>query len=142
VISSSSVLPETSSRPLKSAAWNLPQNGSAHRSLWFKVIRDAELATLEELMRPREKQSRNLRSIVDRIRRSVEGLLATELRHDSARTRPFWISSLENFGTVSDLVCGRANVRANGVLHKDLMGTEYSLETGCVDFFDGVPEAG
>src|SRR3981081_2265548 len=43
----------------------------------------AVLATLEELMRPREKQSRNLRSIVDRIRPSVEGLLATELRHDS-----------------------------------------------------------
>src|SRR5256714_9894906 len=43
----------------------------------------AVLATLEELMRPREKQSRNLRSIVDRIRPSVEGLLATKLRHDS-----------------------------------------------------------
>src|SRR6267142_3833223 len=43
----------------------------------------AVLATLEELMRPREKQSRNLRSIVDRIRPSVEALLATELRHDS-----------------------------------------------------------
>src|ERR671911_1893316 len=35
----------------------------------------AVLATIEELMRPREKQSRNLRSIVDRIRPSVEGLL-------------------------------------------------------------------
>src|SRR4026209_1436993 len=40
-------------------------------------------ATLEELMRPRENQSRNLRSIVDRIRPSVEVLLTTELRHDS-----------------------------------------------------------
>ena len=43
----------------------------------------AVLATLEELMQPRENQSRNLRSIVDRIRPSVEALLATELRHDS-----------------------------------------------------------
>src|SRR6187455_1421892 len=43
----------------------------------------AVLATLEELMRPRENQSRNLRSIVDRIRPSVEVLLATDLRHDS-----------------------------------------------------------
>src|SRR5207247_8002517 len=42
-ISSSSALPETSSRPLKSAAWNLLQNGSAHRSLWCWVTRDAEL---------------------------------------------------------------------------------------------------
>src|SRR5947207_14625437 len=43
----------------------------------------AVLATVEELMRPREKRSRNLRSIVDRIRPSVEALLATELTHDS-----------------------------------------------------------
>src|SRR5215208_2673280 len=42
----------------------------------------AVTATVEQLMRPRENQSRNLRSIVDRIRRSVEPLLATELRHD------------------------------------------------------------
>ena len=42
----------------------------------------AILATLEELQRPTENQSRNLRSIVDRVRPSVEALLATELRHD------------------------------------------------------------
>src|SRR4051794_2088856 len=42
----------------------------------------AILATLEELVRPKQDQSRNLRSIVDRIRPSVEALLATELRHD------------------------------------------------------------
>src|SRR5499433_2924191 len=39
-------------------------------------------ATLEELQRPSETRSRNLRSIVDRIRPSLEGLLATDLRHD------------------------------------------------------------
>jgi carbonic anhydrase len=39
----------------------------------------AILATLEELSRPSEDQSRNLRSIVDRIRPSVEGLLTTGL---------------------------------------------------------------
>src|SRR5881409_1823900 len=38
----------------------------------------AILATLEELGRTSEGQSRNLRSIVDRIRPSVEALLATE----------------------------------------------------------------
>src|SRR4051794_18205054 len=42
----------------------------------------AILATLEELQRPSENQSRGLRSIVDRVRPSVEALLATELRHD------------------------------------------------------------
>src|ERR1700692_1281087 len=38
----------------------------------------AILATLDELARPAEDQSRNLSSIVDRIRPSVEALLATE----------------------------------------------------------------
>ena len=42
----------------------------------------AILATLEELRRPAADQSRNLRSIVDRIRPSVEALLETELRTD------------------------------------------------------------
>ena len=49
----------------------------------------AILATLEELRRPTENQSRNLRSIVDRVRPHVETLLATELRHDEeALLRP------------------------------------------------------
>jgi carbonic anhydrase len=39
----------------------------------------AILATIEELQRPAENQSRNLRSIVDRVRPSVEGLLKTDL---------------------------------------------------------------
>ena len=43
----------------------------------------AIVATLEELERPTEGQSPNLRSIVDRVRPSVEALLATELRQDS-----------------------------------------------------------
>ena len=101
----------------------------------------AVLATLEELMRP-ERQSRNLRSIVDRIRPSVEALLATELKND-----------------LDDLVrhAVRSNVRvsANHLRHGSeilepliqggrllVVGAEYSLETGIVDFFDGVPDAG
>ena len=47
----------------------------------------AILATLEELQRPSENQSRGLRSIVDRVRPSVEALLATELR--SATSTPW-----------------------------------------------------
>jgi carbonic anhydrase len=39
----------------------------------------AVLATLEELSRPTEDQSRNLRSIVGRIRPTLEGLLATDV---------------------------------------------------------------
>src|SRR6516165_8989486 len=40
----------------------------------------AILTTLEEIRRPNEKQSRNLRAIVDRVRPSVEGLLETDDR--------------------------------------------------------------
>ena len=46
----------------------------------------AILATLEEVRRRSEDQSRNLRTIVDRIRPSVEALLATA----RARTRRRW----------------------------------------------------
>ena len=42
----------------------------------------AVLATLEELRRPTETQSRNLRAIVDRVRPSVEGLLTANPGHD------------------------------------------------------------
>ena len=101
----------------------------------------AVLATLEELMRPKENQSRNLRSIVDRVRPSVEALLATELRHDAD-------------ALVRQAV--RANVRVSAnhlrqgsevleqLIEKEqlvVVGAEYSLETGIVDFFDGVPAA-
>lgn len=102
----------------------------------------AILATLEELQRPTENQSRNLHSIVDRVRPSVEGLLATEFRHDPQ-------------ALVRHAV--RANIRASAnhlrhgsevieqLLQRDgllVVGAEYSLETGVVDFFDGTPEAG
>jgi carbonic anhydrase len=100
----------------------------------------AILATLDELQKPTTDQSPNLRAIVDRVRPSVEGLLATEIRHD--------MNAL-----VKQAVC--ANIRASvdhlrhgsqvleqliqdeGLL---VVGAEYSLETGVVDFFEGVPD--
>src|SRR6202162_2701918 len=42
----------------------------------------AIVATLEELRRATEDQYRNLRAIVDRVRPSIEGLLATGLKED------------------------------------------------------------
>jgi carbonic anhydrase len=101
----------------------------------------AVLATLEELGRRSEDQSRNLHAIVDRIRPAVEPLLRTELARDPEA-----------------LVhqCVRANVlmSANQLRHgseileeliqKDglqVVGAEYSLDTGVVEFFDGVPFA-
>jgi carbonic anhydrase len=98
-------------------------------------------ATLEQLMRPRENQSRNLRSIVDRIRPSVEVLLATDLRHDpdalvrhAVRTNVRVSANHLRHG--SDLL--EQLIQKEGLL---VVGAEYSLETGVVDFFDGVPAA-
>src|SRR5688572_17003725 len=102
----------------------------------------AVLATLEELRRPRENQSRNLRSIVDRIRPSVEALLATEREADSdalvrravrANVRQS-ASQLRHGSEVLEQL-----IQNEGLL---VVGAEYSLETGTVDFFDGVPEGG
>lgn len=99
-------------------------------------------ATLEELRRPARTQWENLRSIVDRIRPSVEELLETDLRDDQE-------ALLHH--------AGRANVRAsvNQLRHGSailerltqddgllIVGAEYSLETSVVDFFDGLPNAG
>jgi carbonic anhydrase len=102
----------------------------------------AVIATLEEVLGGTTNQSRNLRSIVDRVRPSVETLLSGRREEDPD-------------ALVRDAV--RANVRASvnhlrhgselleQLIRKDgllVVGAEYSLETGVVTFFDGVSEAG
>lgn len=102
----------------------------------------AVLATLEELKRPTEGRSPNLRSIVDRIRPSVEPLFETDLRHSPDELMQRAV---------------RANIRAaaNNLRHGSrvleqliqegellVVGAEYSLDTGMVDFFDGLPVTG
>ena len=102
----------------------------------------AILATLEELARPSQDQSRNLRSIVDRVRPSVEALLATELKHDrealvQQAVRANIRFSADHLRHGSDVL--EQLIQRNGLL---IVGAEYCLETGVVDFFNGVPEAG
>jgi carbonic anhydrase len=97
-------------------------------------------ATLEELQQPTANQSRNLRSIVDRVRPSVETLLATDLRHDpealvQQAVRANIRVSANQLRNGSDIL--EALIQRNGLI---VVGAEYSLETGVVDFFDGVPE--
>ena len=102
----------------------------------------AILATVEELRRPTESRSRHLRSIVDRIRPAVEGLLATELRHDpDALVRQ---AVRANVRVAANQVRHGSEVLEQLIEHEGLLvvGAEYSLETGVVDFFDGVPDAG
>ena len=101
----------------------------------------AILATIEELQRPTATQSRNLRSIVDRVRPAVEPLLATDLE-------------LDRDTLVRDAVRANVRVAASQLRHgseileqmiaKDdllVVGAEYSLQTGIVDFFEGLPNA-
>ena len=95
-------------------------------------------ATLEEMRRPTEKQSPNLRAIVDRVRPAIQSVVDLHGNTDS-----------------DDIVqqAVRANIRASVdhlrhgsavleqlVQNKGLMivGAEYSLETGVVEFFEGV----
>jgi carbonic anhydrase len=96
-------------------------------------------ATLEQMQQSEASQKGSLRSIVDRVRPSIEGLLHTDLRNDHE-------------ALVHEAV--RANVRASAshlrhgsaiieqlIQSKGLLvvGAQYSLETGEVEFFDGVP---
>jgi carbonic anhydrase len=99
----------------------------------------AILATLEELQQPRELQSRNLRSIVDRVRPSVETLLATELRQNpEALVRQAVRANIRS--SANHLRRGSA-VLEHLVEHEGLcvVSAEYSLETGVVEFLDTVP---
>jgi carbonic anhydrase len=99
----------------------------------------AVLATLEELQRPAHNQSRNLQSIVDRVRPSVEGLLATDLRHDP--------QALVRHAVRANIRASASQLRHGSQILEHLIereglvvvGAEYSLETGVVDFFDGMP---
>jgi carbonic anhydrase len=97
----------------------------------------AATAAIEDVVQPGANASEFLRSIVDPIRPSAEAALAAVPRSD-------WPALLES--TI------RGNVRASAgdirrrstviqeLIRRDglrVVGAEYSLETGVVDFFDG-----
>jgi len=83
--------------------------------------------------------SPGLRSIVDRIRPSISGLMATPLRDDTEALYREAVRS--NVRVAADaLRHGSAilerSIREDGLV---VVGAVYSLETGLVDFFEGVP---
>jgi carbonic anhydrase len=99
----------------------------------------AILATLDEVRRPSENQSRNLRAIVDRVRPAVEGLLDSDPRPDEAAlvrraVRANIRASAGHLRHGSEVL--EQLIHAEGLL---VVGAEYSLETGVVEFFDGLP---
>ncbi len=93
-------------------------------------------ATLEELERPSDNRSPNLRSIVDRVRPAVEELLETDLRHDH--------QALTHHAVRANIRASAAHLRhgsqtIENMIEKEglrVVGAEYSLDTGVVDFFD------
>ncbi len=95
-------------------------------------------ATLAALQKPESTRSQNINSIVERVRPAVEGLMLTELRDDPVALAEQAV---------------RANIRASAnqlrhgsavveqlIQHDGLqvVGAEYSLETGRVEFFEGL----
>jgi carbonic anhydrase len=100
----------------------------------------AVLATLEELGRPTKDQSRNLQSIVDRVRPSVESLLGTGVEHSYDELVRLAVRANVRF-SASHLRHG-SEVLENLIQSSGLavVGAEYSLETGLVDFFEGLPK--
>jgi carbonic anhydrase len=96
----------------------------------------AILATVDELRNPTP-QSRGLRSIVDRIRPAVEPLLAT-LGQDPEALVAHAVRA--NIRTAADhLRHGSALLERLEREGLAIVGAEYCLQTGVVDFFDGVP---
>jgi carbonic anhydrase len=93
-------------------------------------------ATLEELRRETPDQSPNLRSIVERIRPAVEPLLATPLAQEP--------EALLHHAVRANIRAAAGQLRhASAILERLIeqdgfliVGAEYSLESGLVEFFD------
>lgn len=96
-------------------------------------------ATVDQLQQPTTDRSRNLRAIVDRIRPAVEELLATDLRHDPAALTRQAVRA--NVRVAANHLRYGSEILENLIQTEGLLvvGAEYSLETGLVDFFDGLP---
>jgi carbonic anhydrase len=94
-------------------------------------------AALDALVAPDEARSRNIGSIVSRIEPIVEPLLDSEPDRDAllqkavrANVRSSAETLRHGSGIIEELVDTQGLV---------IVGAEYSLDTGIVDFFDGVP---
>ena len=97
----------------------------------------AVAATLDSLVAGAEIASENIRDIVSRITPAVRelvrpGVSRQELMHAAVRA---------NIRTTADRLRHGSSILEHLVEKEGLLvvGAEYSLETGLVDFFDGVP---
>ena len=95
-------------------------------------------ATLEAMRSPEEQVSENISAIAELIRPSVEGVLAGK---DVADT-----NDIVERAVRANVKASAESLRASEIiarLERDegllIVGAEYSLQTGLVDFFAGVP---
>ncbi|MDH5659962.1 MAG: carbonic anhydrase, partial [Gammaproteobacteria bacterium] len=80
----------------------------------------------------------NIRAIVERVKPSIESLMATDLKNDKA--------ALEKEAVRANVRASANQLRHGSAIIENLIatdgllvvGAEYSLESGVVDFFDGV----
>ena len=115
-------------------------SAARHRTRLVLVLGHSQcgaiLATIEELGLPREQQSRNLRSIVGRVRPSVEALMDVglasnpgELVRQAVRNNiRMSVNQLRRGSEVLEHLIREEGLR--------IVGAEYSLDTGMVEFFD------
>ena len=97
----------------------------------------AILATLEGLRQPLEDQSKNISSIVDRIRPSLTSL---DIDQDSEALLQQAVRA--NIHSSVNQLQHESNILKNLVKEGNLLilGAEYSLDTGIVNFFDELPQ--
>jgi carbonic anhydrase len=86
--------------------------------------------------------SSNIQFIVDRIRPSIETILSVAPHHDRASVLQQAVRA--NVRASADHLRHGSSLLERLILNDGLMvvGAEYSLETGTVDFFDGAPRDG
>jgi carbonic anhydrase len=98
----------------------------------------AVIATIDELERPSKDKSSNVLSIVNRIRPSVEPLYNTNLRNDPNQLLQAAIRA--NILTSTNHLRHGSQVIEQLILNNKIsvVGAEYSLETGIVEFFEAI----
>jgi carbonic anhydrase len=98
----------------------------------------AVMATLSDLENPSQEQSTNVLSIVSRIRPTIEPLFETELRNNPEQLLESAIRA-NILASTNQLRHGSPILEQ--LIQQDaitIVGAEYSLETGKVDFFENI----
>lgn len=115
-------------------------SAEAHKARLVVVLGHSQCgainATIDQLLQPQGQQSRNLQSIVDRVRPSVEVLMDTDVARDrselvrrSVRNNiRMSVNQLRHGSSMLERMISEEGLR--------IVGAEYSLETGQVSFMD------